>query len=127
MSLRTAAGVVLAQALVVGGYGIAVIAHVTQKHLAVNLSSGGFLLIAAAGLVLAARGLSRANAWARGPVLIAQLLSLGLAWNFKAGDTWPVAVGLAVPAVAVLIALVRPESLAALDGGHEPAERDQAD
>jgi len=114
-ALRIAAGVVLVQALALGGYGVAVLAHLTKAHLTVNLSSGGFFLIAAAGLGWCARGLSRARTWARGPVLIAQLIALGLAWNFKDGDTWPVSVALAVPAAAVLVAMLRPESLAALD------------
>ena len=118
-SLKVASALVLVQAVVLGGYGVAVLLHLTQKHLTVNLSSGGFFLIAAVGLGWSAWSVRRAHSWARGPVLIAQLISLGLAWNFKDGGTWPASVGLAVPAVAVLVAMLRPESLAALDGSAE--------
>jgi hypothetical protein len=52
-------------------------------------------------------------------VLLAQLIWLGLAWNFRDGGTWPVAVGLAVPAVIVLVGMLVPSSVEALERGPE--------
>ena len=119
--LLTAAGLVLVEALVLGGYGIAVLATLTRKHLAVNLTSAGFFLIAAAGLGLCAWGLSRVRSWGRGPALLAQLICLGLAYNFGSGGDWAVAVALAVPALVALAGLLHPATIAALehsvDGG----------
>jgi hypothetical protein len=48
-------------------------------------------------------------------VLLGQLIQLGLAWNFREGDTLPVAIALAVPAVIVLAGLFHPASMKALD------------
>ncbi|MFL6022276.1 MAG: hypothetical protein ACJ72O_02980 [Marmoricola sp.] len=97
------------------GFGIAEAFHTTAARAAMGVTTSLFFAVFGAALVLCAWGLSRSASWARGPVLIAQLLALGLAWNFKDGDTWPASVGLAVPAVAVLVAMLRPASLAALD------------
>jgi hypothetical protein len=48
-------------------------------------------------------------------VLLAQLIQLGLAWNFRDGDTLPVAIGLALVSVVVLAGLFHPASMRALD------------
>ena len=50
-----------------------------------------------------------------GPVLLAQLIQLGLAWGFRDGDTLPLAIGLAVVAAVVLAGLFHPASMRALD------------
>ena len=102
------------------GFGIAEAFHTTSARATMGVSTSLFFAVFGAALVLCAWGLSRSSAWARGPVLIAQLLALGLAWNFKDGDTWPASIALAVPAVAVLVSMLRPASLAALD---DPANR----
>ncbi|RNL80065.1 hypothetical protein EFL95_14210 [Nocardioides marmorisolisilvae] len=108
------------------GFGIAEAFHTTPARATMGVTTSLFFAVFGAALVGCAWGLSRSAAWARGPVLIAQLLALGLAWNFKDGDTWPASIALAVPAVAVLIAMLRPESLAALDGpGHPDEDADE--
>ena len=48
-------------------------------------------------------------------MLLAQLIWLGLAWNFREGDTLPLAIGLAVPAVLVLVGMLVPSSIDALE------------
>ena len=114
-----------AQGLVSAGFGIAEALHTTSARATMGVTTSLFFVAFGAALVLCAWGLSRSSTWARGPVLIAQLISLGLAWNFRDGDTLPAAVGLAVPAVAVLVAMLRPDSIAALDDlGDAPADPD---
>ena len=54
-------------------------------------------------------------------MLLAQLIQLGLAWNFRAGDTLPVAIVLALVAVLVLAGLLHPRSIDALE---QAADRD---
>ena len=66
-------------------------------------------------IVVCAWGLRSARSWSRGLVMITQLIALGLAWNFRPADTRLAAIALAVPAVVVLAAVLRPESLAALE------------
>ena len=114
-SLLVAAVLVGLEGLFGVGFGIAEALHTTSARATMGVTTSLFFAAFGAALVGCAWGLSRSQAWARGPVLIAQLLALGLAWNFKGGDTWPAAVALAVPAIAVLVAMLRPESLAALD------------
>jgi hypothetical protein len=53
--------------------------------------------------------------WSRGPVLFAQLVWFGLAWNFRTGATLPIAVGLAGAATVVLFGLLHPRSVEALE------------
>ena len=119
-SLLVAAGLVVLEGLVGVGFGIAEALHTTSARATMGVTTSLFFAAFGAALVGCAWGLSRSGAWARGPVLIAQLLALGLAWNFKDGDTWPASIALAVPAIAVLVAMLRPASLAALDGpGHD--------
>lgn len=114
-SLLLAAALVSAQGLVSAGFGVLEAFHTTSARATMGVTTSLFFVVFGAALVLCAWGLSRSSTWARGPVLIAQLISLGLAWNFRDGDTLPASIGLAVPAVAVLVAMLRPESIAALD------------
>lgn len=86
---------------------------------AASLSSGGvvlagFFLVYGAGLLLCAWSVYRRQSWARSPIVLAQLIWLGLAWNLRGGDgTWA-SVGLAVVAVVVLAGVLHPASIDAL-------------
>ena len=66
-------------------------------------------------LLVCAWGLHTVRPWARGPVLLSQLILLGLAWNFKDGATLPIAIVLAVAAAIVLAGLLHPRSIDALE------------
>ena len=48
-----------------------------------GLTTSAFFLAAAAGLAWCAWSLWKVRRWARGPVVMAQLIQLGLAWNFR--------------------------------------------
>lgn len=78
-----------------------------------------FFLLYGLGLVLCAWRLSRAEAWARSPVVLAQLIHLGLAWSFWGPETRWVSIGLALVSGIVLIGLFHPASVRAL--ADEPA------
>lgn len=118
-ALQVAAALVGAEGLFAAGFGVAEAFHTTSARATMGVTTALFFVAFGAALLGCAWGLTRAHVWARGPVLIAQLLALGLAWNFKDGDTWPASVALALPAVVVLVAMLRPESIAALDGGQD--------
>jgi hypothetical protein len=117
--LVTAAGLTLVEGLLTVMYGITEAVHVTSQRLVMGLTTATFFVAYGAAMVVCAWGLTRLHTWARGPVLLAQLIWLGLAWNFRDGGTWPVAVGLAVPAVLVLVGMLVPSSVAALEGRPE--------
>jgi len=117
--LLTAAGLTLVEGLLTVMYGIGEAVHITSERLAMGVSTAAFFVAYGAAMILCAWGLRRLRSWARGPVLLAQLILLGLAWNFRQGDTWPVAIGLAVPAAIVLVGMLVPSSIEALEHGRD--------
>ena len=96
------------------GYGVLEAVAVTPGRLALGVTTTVFFLGYGAGLVLSAWGLRRLRSWARGPVLLAQLIQLGLAWSFRGEATVAVAVALAAGAVIVLVGVLNPASIKAL-------------
>lgn len=78
------------------------------------------------GLGACAWALRRLRSWARAPVVMAQLIQLGVAWSFRGGTTTAVSAALAVAAALVLLGIFHPASIAAFaatdaepDGGTE--------
>jgi uncharacterized membrane protein (DUF2068 family) len=118
-ALVTAAGLTLVEGLLTAMYGVTEALSITSQRLVMGATTAAFFVAYGAAMVVCAWGLNRLRTWARGPVLLAQLIWLGLAWNFHDGGTWPVAVGLAVPSVIVLVGMLVPSSVDALERGHE--------
>lgn len=117
--LVVAAGLTLVEGLLTVMYGIGEALHISSGRLTMGVTTSVFFVAYGAAMVLCAWGLNRLSTWARGPVLLAQLIWLGLAWNFRAGDTLPIAIGLAVPAVIVLVGMLLPSSVDALEHGRD--------
>lgn len=113
--LLAAAGLTFVQGVLTGVFGLVEALNLDSDRLVMGVTTGVFFLAYGAGLVVCAWGMSRVRPWSRGPVLLAQLIWLGLAWNFRTGDTLPVAIGLAVLAVLVLVGLLHPRSINALE------------
>jgi hypothetical protein len=88
--------------------------NVSGLRVTMGLTTALFFLGYGAALGLCAWGLTRLASWSRAPVVLAQLIQLGVAWSFRGGDTTLVAVGLAVVAIGVLVAIFHPASTAAL-------------
>ena len=86
-----------------------------------QVSSGVALAVFFAGygaaLVFCAWQLARARPWARGPVLLAQLIQLGVAWSFWGGGTTWLSLSLGLVALVVLAGLLHPQSVDALAEG----------
>jgi uncharacterized membrane protein (DUF2068 family) len=116
-ALVTAAGLTFVEGLLTALYGISEAVHITSERVAMGITTSAFFVAYGAAMVICAWGLNRLRTWARGPVLLAQLIWLGLAWNFREGDTLPLAVGLAVPAAIVLVGMLLPSSVDALENG----------
>ena len=113
--LSAAAGLTFVQGLLALLYGVGEAANLSSGRLTMGLTTTAFFLVAGAGLLFCAWGLHAVRTWARGPVLLAQLMLLGLAWNFRSGSTLVVAVVLAVSAAVVLAGLLHPRSIDALE------------
>lgn len=112
--LVAAASLVVVEALLLLGYAVLELFSVSADRTAVAVTTSVFFA-AYGGLLLAcARAVTRGRSWARSPIVLAQLIQLGVAWSFRGGDTTPVAVGLAVVALIVLAGLLAPSSIDAL-------------
>ena len=58
-------------------------ASVDSERLSLGVSTAIFFALTGAAVLGCAWGLLRLASWARGPLLLAQLIALGLAWNLK--------------------------------------------
>ncbi|MGA8245359.1 MAG: hypothetical protein WB797_00495 [Nocardioides sp.] len=112
--LVVAASLVAVEGLLLLAYGVLEAAHVHADRAAMGVTTS--LFFAFLGLVLmgCAWLVVRGRPWARGPVMVAQVMFLGLAWSFLGGATTWVSVGLALVAGLVLAGLLHPASIDAL-------------
>ena len=112
--LTVAASVVAVQGLALVLFGVLELADVSPERRSMGISTAAFLM--GYGVVLLAAGFAlwRRAGWARGPVLLTQLISLGLAWNVR--DTVLIALALAVSALVALAGMLHPDSIRALVG-----------
>ena len=115
--LVTAAGLTFVEGLLTAMYGVGEAVHITSERLVMGVTTAVFFVAYGAALVVCAWAVNSLRTWARGPVLLTQLIWLGLAWNFRDGDTLPLAIGLAIPAVMVLVGMLLPSSVDALEHG----------
>ncbi len=74
-----------------------------------------FFLLAAAGLAWCAWSLWKVRRWARGPVVMAQLIQLGLAWNFRDVGGLVLPLSLAFVALLVIVGLLHPSTTEVLE------------
>lgn len=121
--LVVAASLTAVEGLVLLGYAVLELASISSDRVAVALTTSVFFAGYGGLLLAGAWSLTHRRSWARSPVVLAQLIQLGVAWSFRGGDTTVVAVVIALVAVVVLIGLFVPSSLAALsdeDPGQDP-------
>lgn len=122
--LLAAAVVVALQGLVFVVLAVLDLGGLVPGRVAVGVGIGILLLLMGAGLVAAAVGLARGAHVARGPVVVAQLIGLGLAWSLRSpdentGDNRAVALAIAVSALVVLGCLASGPARRALADDHE--------
>ncbi|MGN0065191.1 MAG: hypothetical protein ACI379_13215 [Nocardioides sp.] len=114
--LKVAAGIVVLQSLWMIGLTVAELVNLNSARLEMGTTTAFFFGAAGVGLLACAWGLLHLRTWGRGPVLLAQLVQLGLAWNLRDGDFVWVAVLMAVVALVALGCLVHKQSISALEG-----------
>ncbi len=110
--LSVAASLVVLQGFVLLALGVLELANLSSERMSMGVSTALFFVVYGVALVACAWGLTRQQGWTRGPVLITQLIQLGLAWNLR--DTSLVAVALAVTAAVVLAGMLHPATLRTL-------------
>ena len=113
--LAAAVALVLLEGAAVVVYAVSTLFFLAGDRVVMGATTTVFFLVYGAFLLVAGMLLLRRESWPRAPVVLAQLLQLGLAWSFRGGSTTPVAVVLAVLSLAVLAGLFHPASIAALD------------
>ena len=112
-TLTFAVALVALEALTLVVLAVLEVAHLSGDRVTMGVTTTVFFLGYAAALLLCAYGLLRLVSWARSPVVLTQLIQLGVAWSWR--HTLAVAVPLALVSVAVLVGIFAPPSLAALE------------
>jgi hypothetical protein len=112
--LVVAASLVAVEGVVLVLLALLELGSLASGRLTMGVTTAGFFLVSGLALVLFASAVHRGHSWARSPIVLAQLIQLGLAWNFRGGETTVVAVALAVVAVIVVAGLLHPASVDAL-------------
>ncbi len=107
------------QSLVLIAFAIEIFFDVSKENLRISSGIGVMLLLLGIGLGLAAVGIAKGVHMARGPVMVAQLISLGLSWNLLKNESdlpgvTVIGVAVALVATIVIVALVTPSARAAL-------------
>jgi len=110
--LTVAASLVVIQGGLLLVFAVLELASLSSDRISLGVSTAIFFVIYGVVLLLCAWALTRQQGWARGPVLLTQLIQLGLAWNLR--DTVLVALLLLVAALIVLAGMLHPASIAAL-------------
>lgn len=110
--LTVAASLVAIQGGLLLMFAVLELANISSERISVGVTTAIFFLIYGAGLLLCAWALTRQQGWARGPVLLTQLIQLGLAWNLREFSL--IALTMTVAAAVVLAGVLNPASLQVL-------------
>ena len=121
--LVVAASLAAVEAALLALFGVAELVSLSGDRVAMGVTTTVFFLVYGAGLAFCAWRVTRLESWARAPLVLAQLIQLGVAWSFRGGSSTPVAVGLALVAVLVIAGIFHPASLDAL---REPGPDERA-
>ena len=120
--LVVAVSVVALEALLLVLFGLAELRSLSATKATMGITTSLFFAVYGVGLGWCAWQLRRLEHWPRAPIVLAQLIQLGVAWSFRSGSTGAVSAGLTVLAVVVLAGIFHPASLRALadqDGAAE--------
>lgn len=113
--LLVAASLVAVEGLMMVILALVELGNLSSDRVAMGITTTAFFVLYGAVLMLCAWSVTHHRAWARSPIVLTQLIMLGLAWNFRDGGTLSVAIALAVVAVVVVAGILHPASIDALD------------
>jgi hypothetical protein len=112
--LKVAGALVLLEAAALVVLSVAELFNVTSERATMGVSTSLFFVVYAVAIGLCAWRMLLLDSWARSPVVLAQLIQLGVAWSFRGGDTTWVALVLALASAIALVGIFHPESMQAL-------------
>jgi hypothetical protein len=110
--LTVAASLVAIQGVVLLALAVLELVNASSERMSMGVSTAVFFLVYGGLLLLCSWALTQQQGWTRGPVLITQLIQLGLAWNLR--DLPLVAAALALTAAVVLAGMLHPATLKTL-------------
>jgi hypothetical protein len=113
-TLVVAASLAGLEGLLVLAYAVVLAADIHSDRVAMGVTTSLFFGLLAGLLIACAWYVAQRRPWARSPIVVVQVMALGLAWNFLGGSTTWLSVVLAVVAVVVLVGLLHPASIEAL-------------
>jgi hypothetical protein len=119
--LVVAVSVVALEALLLVLFGLAELRSLSATKATMGITTSLFFAVYGVGLGWCAWQLRRLEHWPRAPIVLAQLIQLGVAWSFRGGATAFVSAALTVLAVVVLAGVFHPASLRALAQQEEQA------
>jgi uncharacterized membrane protein (DUF2068 family) len=114
LGLRLGAGLVGLEAaalLVLAGVEVS---SMDYDRLALGITTTAFFVLYGVALGACAYGLWHCKRWSRSPVVLTELIGLGVAWSFFGGSTVWVTVVLGSASIATLVCILLPASTAAL-------------
>jgi peptidoglycan/LPS O-acetylase OafA/YrhL len=118
--LVVAASLAGLEGLLVLAYAVVLADDIHSDRVTMGVTTSLFFALLAGLLVCCAWYVARGRTWARSPIVVVQVMALGLAWNFLGGSTTWISVALAVVAVVVLVGLLLPASIEALSDERDP-------
>jgi hypothetical protein len=113
-ALRIAAALVTLEAAALLALAAVELGSVDYDRLALGVTTTLFFVLYAVALGACAYGLWQGRRWSRGPVVLTELIALGIAWSFYGGSTLWVTVVLGSVSIATLVCVFLPASTAAL-------------
>jgi len=109
--LVVSASLAAVEGLVLALLGIVEVVSWESDRAVMNVTTTIFFLAAAAALLACAVGVWRGSSVARAPIVMFQLIGLGVAWSFRQTPTTLVAIVIAVVAVVTIAGLLHPDSV----------------
>jgi hypothetical protein len=113
--LVTAASLAAVEGVVVIALAVLEIASLTGGRVTMGVTTTLFFALYGGLLIVCAWAITHGGAWARGPILLAQLIQLGLAWNLRGGETTLLSLGIGVVALVAIAGLIHPRSVEAIE------------
>lgn len=104
LQINLASALVAVEGLILVVLAVLDLVSLESDRLSLGISTAVFLGAYATLLLACAWSLRTRQGWTRGPILITQLISLGLAWNIRDQPQW--AIPLAVMALVVLVCVL---------------------
>lgn len=116
--LLVAASLVAVEGLMMVILAVIELGNLSSDRATMGITTTAFFVLYGALLLLCAWSVTHQRAWARSPIVLTQLIMLGLAWNFRDGGTVAIAIAIAVVAVIVVAGILHPASIEALSDEH---------